>query len=111
MATTDFPGLLWLLPVIVAPFIGSFLGVLVVRLPGGERVIFTRSVCPHCETQLRPLDLFPLLSWLALRGRCRHCAARIGIFYRLIELAALAVALWAAAVTSDGALLATCLLG
>ncbi len=54
---------------------------------------------------------FPLLSWLALRGRCWHCAARIGIFYRLIELAALAVALWAAAVTSDGALLVTCLLG
>jgi leader peptidase (prepilin peptidase)/N-methyltransferase len=48
-----------------------------------------RSECPSCQTKLAPLDLIPLFSWLALRGRCRHCRAAIGIRYPLIELAVL----------------------
>lgn len=50
-----------------------------------------RSRCPACGARLGPLDLVPLLSWLALRGRCRHCGAPIGAWYPLVELAAAAI--------------------
>jgi leader peptidase (prepilin peptidase)/N-methyltransferase len=89
-----FDGLLtgWLPALVIAPFIGSFLGVLVHRLPSGRGVVAGRSACRQCGHVLGPLELVPLVSWLALRGRCRHCHATIGAFYLLIELAALAVA-------------------
>ena len=80
---------------IFAPFIGSFLGTLILRLPAGRPVVFDRSRCEACETMLTWRDLVPLFSWLMSRGRCRHCGARVSAFYPLIELAALAVALWA----------------
>ncbi|MDR3516063.1 MAG: A24 family peptidase [Azospirillaceae bacterium] len=85
---------LWI-PLIIAPFIGSFLGVVADRLPHGETVIRGRSHCDHCGRSLKAADLVPLLSWLWLRGRCRTCGGAIGIDKPLIELAATAVALWA----------------
>jgi leader peptidase (prepilin peptidase)/N-methyltransferase len=84
-----------LLPVLAAPFIGSFLGVLILRLPAGTPVAFARSRCPHCATNLTAIDMLPLISFAALRGRCRHCARPIGSFHPAIELAATAVAVWA----------------
>lgn len=84
---------------LAAPFIGSWLGVLVCRLPQGRPVVLGRSACAHCGRELAPRDLVPLLSFLCLRGRCRHCGAALGWFYPGIELAALAVAaaaVWAA---------------
>jgi leader peptidase (prepilin peptidase)/N-methyltransferase len=96
----------------VAPFVGSFLGVLALRLPAGEGVVWDRSVCRSCGHRLGPLDLVPLLSWLWSGGRCRYCRARVGWFYPGIELGALAVAAWAAAVTPAGWLFwASCGLG
>lgn len=84
-----------LLPVLAAPFVGSFLGVLIARLPVGQPVAMARSRCETCRRTLGPLDLVPLFSYVALRGRCRTCRAPIGGQHLAIELAALGVALWA----------------
>ena len=79
---------------VVAPFIGSFVGLLIERLPAGENVVLGRSYCRSCTTTLGPLDLVPLFSWVASRGRCRHCHVALGWFHPGIELAAFGVALW-----------------
>jgi leader peptidase (prepilin peptidase)/N-methyltransferase len=78
-----------------APFIGSFVGVLIKRLPAGRALVLGRSECDLCHHQLVWRDLIPIWSWSAARGRCRHCGRAIGWFYPAVELAALAVALWA----------------
>jgi len=78
-----------------APFIGSFLSTLILRLPEGRPVFFDRSHCEACGHVLGALDLVPLFSWVFLKGRCRHCGAKLGIHYPLIELAALGIAAWA----------------
>jgi len=101
----------WLWPVVAAPFIGSFLGVLVTRLPEGRPVAGGRSACDQCGHQLGPLDLVPIASWLALRGRCRHCGAKITVLPLVIELGALLVAIWAASVSQGLALWVGCFLG
>jgi leader peptidase (prepilin peptidase)/N-methyltransferase len=96
----------WLLPILAAPFIGSFLGVLIRRLPEGRPVVLARSACEACGTPLGARDLVPLGSYLALRGRCRACAAPIGGFHPAVELAALGIAgVAAAALPGDAALL------
>lgn len=100
----------WLV-LLAAPIVGSFLGVLVVRLPAGEGVVGGRSRCRTCGEALAPWDLIPLVSWIARRGRCRTCGAAIGILYPAIEIAALAVAAWAAAVVPAGMLWPSAALG
>jgi len=85
----------WLWPVVLAPFVGSFLGVLVTRLPTGAPVVIGRSVCDACGRRLGIVDLVPLLSWLVLRGKCRSCRQPIDWLLPTIELAAIAVPLWA----------------
>jgi leader peptidase (prepilin peptidase) / N-methyltransferase len=65
---------------------GSFLNVVALRLPLGEPFGHSRSRCPACGTQLRAIDNVPLVSWLALRGRCHHCGAPISMRYPLVEL-------------------------
>lgn len=103
--------LTWLLPILAAPFVGSFVALLAHRLPRGEPVVFGRSACRSCGTTLSARDLFPLLSWLANRGRCRHCQAPVSARYPLIELAALGIAVWAVMVLDDWAILVGSLLG
>jgi leader peptidase (prepilin peptidase)/N-methyltransferase len=71
---------------IVGTMIGSFLNVVVYRMPLGRSVVSPPSACPHCDTPLRALDNVPLVSWLALRGRCRTCASPISARYPLVEL-------------------------
>ena len=66
--------------------IGSFLNVVVYRVPRGESVVKPRSHCPGCNTPIAERDNIPVLSWLLLRGRCRHCAMRISLRYPLVEL-------------------------
>jgi leader peptidase (prepilin peptidase)/N-methyltransferase len=80
---------------LAAPFVGSFLGVLVKRLPASRPVALGRSVCDHCRQTLGWRDLIPLISWALTHGRCRHCRQLIGPFYPAVELLALAIALWA----------------
>lgn len=78
--------------------VGSFLGVVIDRLPRGESILFPRSHCPNCRTVLGPLELVPVLSYLVLRGRCRTCRVPIPLNSLLVELltAGLFVALpWA----------------
>ncbi len=97
--------------VIAAPFIGSFLGVMIRRLPEEGPILSGRSRCEACGTALSVRDLVPLLSWLCSRGRCRFCGARIGWFYPAVELAALAVALVAAYCDSGSEVWFDCILG
>src|SRR5690554_1009399 len=67
--------------------IGSFLNVVVWRLPRGESLSHPGSACPRCGHPIRWFDNVPVLSWLLLRGRCRDCAAVISPRYPLVELA------------------------
>jgi leader peptidase (prepilin peptidase) / N-methyltransferase len=96
---------------LVAPFIGSFLGVLITRLPEDRPVLAARSACDTCHHVLSPGDLIPLVSWICLRGRCRYCGALLGSFYPVIELGAFGIALWAAAAVPESDLLLSCVLG
>lgn len=77
--------LLYLLIFIYGIVIGSFLNVCILRIPRGESVVTVRSHCMNCGYQLRWYDLFPLFSWIFLRGRCRSCGSRISIQYPLVE--------------------------
>ena len=66
--------------------IGSFLNVVIYRLPAGLSISNpARSFCPHCQAGIRWFDNVPVLSWLLLRGRCRHCSAPISVQYPLVE--------------------------
>jgi leader peptidase (prepilin peptidase)/N-methyltransferase len=96
---------------LAAPFVGSFLGTLVLRLPQRQPVALARSACPACGHRLGVRDLLPLIGRALLRGRCRYCGAPIARFYPAMELAALGVALWAWTEAAGAALIASCLLG
>jgi leader peptidase (prepilin peptidase)/N-methyltransferase len=67
--------------------VGSLLNVVAHRLPRGESLVRPRSRCPQCGAQLRAVDQIPVVSWLALRGRCHCCGAAISARYPLVELA------------------------
>jgi prepilin signal peptidase PulO-like enzyme (type II secretory pathway) len=66
--------------------IGSFLNVVIRRVPLDESIIFPGSHCPACGSPIRPLDNIPLISYALLRGRCRSCSARISPIYPLVEI-------------------------
>ncbi len=66
--------------------IGSFLNVLILRIPVKEEFVKTRSHCTQCGYQLRWYDLVPIISYLTLQGKCRECKTKISIQYPLIEL-------------------------
>jgi leader peptidase (prepilin peptidase)/N-methyltransferase len=80
---------------------GSFLNVVIHRLPRGESLASPPSRCPSCGEHVRPYDNIPVLSWLLLRGRCRHCGEPISPRYPLVEL--LTAVLMAAVVLAKGA--------
>ncbi|MBZ5512665.1 MAG: prepilin peptidase [Acidobacteriia bacterium] len=65
---------------------GSFLNVCIHRIPRGISVVTPHSACPQCHHAIRPYDNIPVLSWLILRGRCRHCGAPISPRYAAVEL-------------------------
>jgi len=67
--------------------VGSFLNVVIHRLPRGESVVHPGSHCPACGNAIRPWHNVPILAWLWLRGRCRDCGVRISARYPLVELA------------------------
>jgi leader peptidase (prepilin peptidase) / N-methyltransferase len=66
--------------------VGSFLNVCIVRLPARESIVRPGSRCRRCERPLRWYENLPVVSWLALRGRCAGCGARISPMYPLVEL-------------------------
>ncbi|HVW79669.1 MAG TPA: prepilin peptidase [Mycobacteriales bacterium] len=71
----------------VGLIIGSFLNVVIWRVPRGESVVLPASHCPSCDAPIAPRDNVPVISWLLLRGRCRHCEAPIAVRYPAVELA------------------------
>jgi len=73
--------------------VGSFSNVLIYRLPRNKDVVRGRSHCPDCQKMVAWYDNIPVLSWLVLRGKCRHCRSAISPRYILVELAGAACAL------------------
>ncbi len=93
METATFAG-------VFGAMIGSFLNVVVYRLPRRESLVRPASHCTSCGMAVKPYDNIPLLSWLLLRGRCRNCSAPISKRYPLVE--ALAALLCVGAVLAGG---------
>lgn len=77
--------LLILLAVVLGLAVGSFLNVVIWRVPRGESVVRPPSACPACGHRIRARDNVPVLGWLLLRGRCRDCGAPISARYPLVE--------------------------
>ena len=79
----------WLLAIVVFPLglaLGSFMTVVVARVPAGESVVRPRSRCPSCGAEIASRDNVPVFGWLILRGRCRSCGSWISARYPLLEL-------------------------
>lgn len=72
--------------IIIGLITGSFLNVLIYRLPRGESVVWPGSHCPDCGQNLKAGDLIPVLSYIWQRGKCRYCGAKISLRYPLVEL-------------------------
>ncbi len=85
---------------VLGAMIGSFLNVVIHRLPLEQSIVFPNSTCPKCRKPIKPYDNIPILSFLALRGRCRSCGARISPRYPAVE--ALTAMLFAAVTWHDG---------
>lgn len=66
--------------------VGSFLNVCIYRLPREISIISPSSTCPACKTGIKPWDNIPLISYLLLKGKCRHCGERISFRYPIVEL-------------------------
>src|ERR687889_1582213 len=77
--------MLVLVAVLFGLVVGSFLNVVVHRVPHRESVVWPVSHCPHCGEPIRPKDNVPLISYLLLRGRCRNCKEPISIRYPSVE--------------------------
>ncbi|MCL2304916.1 MAG: prepilin peptidase [Planctomycetaceae bacterium] len=75
--------LFWLL--LFGGAVGSFLNVVIYRLPAGLSLSYPPSRCPKCEHPIRPRDNFPVFGWILLRGKCRDCKSPISVRYPLIE--------------------------
>lgn len=72
--------------IILGLLIGSFLNVCIYRIPRGESIAFPPSHCTNCDNKIMWYDLIPVLSYIFLRGKCRHCKEKISIRYPIIEL-------------------------
>ncbi len=90
--------------------IGSFLNVVIYRLPRGQSLVTPPSTCPGCGSRIRPIDNIPVLSWILLGGKCHKCGAPISIQYPIVELATGLLFLLVAWLTPAGPLLAARLL-
>lgn len=92
--------------------IGSFLTVVVDRVPRGASIVAPPSACGSCGSRLTAPDLVPVFSWLVLRGKCRHCGTKIGVEPIVIELAnATLFVLFALEFGADPVVPAFCILG
>lgn len=69
----------------IGALVGSFLNVVIYRVPNEMSIVFPNSTCPKCKAAIKPYDNIPIISWLILRGKCRSCAAPISIRYPLVE--------------------------
>lgn len=78
-------GLFWLWVAVLGSAFGSFLNVVIYRLPRGKSLVHPGSQCPQCGHAIRARDNLPIVGWLLLRGRCRDCDAKISVRYPLVE--------------------------
>ncbi|MEK7159266.1 MAG: prepilin peptidase, partial [Patescibacteria group bacterium] len=78
--------LTFLLVFIIGLCVGSFLNVVICRLPEKRSIVKNRSSCPHCKEIIKPYDLLPLVSFCVLKGQCRQCKKKISWQYPIIEL-------------------------
>src|SRR5215208_3111751 len=85
---------------VLGALIGSFLNVVIHRLPQGESLVTPGSHCPACDAPVRAFDNVPVVSWLLLRGRCRSCGVSISPRYPAVE--ALTAVSFAAVVAARG---------
>ncbi|HTM34996.1 MAG TPA: prepilin peptidase [Vicinamibacterales bacterium] len=90
--------------------IGSFLNVVIYRLPRGQSLVTPPSTCPGCGSRIRPIDNIPVLSWILLGGKCHQCGAPISVQYPIVELATGLLFLLVAWLTPVGPLLVARLL-
>lgn len=74
-----------LVPAVLGLLIGSFLNVVVYRVPNGLSIVSPPSACPSCNNEIKSYDNIPVLSWLLLRGKCRNCKAPISLRYPFVE--------------------------
>lgn len=79
---------------VIGSVIGSFLNVVIWRVPQEISFVGGRSYCPKCHKTLKAYDMIPIFSWILLRGKCRFCRSPISIRYPLIELAGALLAVW-----------------
>lgn len=96
------PYILYASSLVFGLILGSFLNVVIYRLPRRESLVRPGSHCPQCGADIRWYDNIPVVSWLVLRGRCRSCAVRISSRYPLVEAitgVAFALAMWRFGVT------------
>jgi len=70
---------------LLGSLIGSFLNVVIYRVPAGISVVWPRSRCPHCEHELSPVELVPIASWVIQGGKCRNCKTPIPVRYPVVE--------------------------
>jgi leader peptidase (prepilin peptidase)/N-methyltransferase len=101
---------LWIL-LTAAPFLGSFAECVAQRLPVHRPLVAARSRCDHCAVILAPIELVPVVSWIASGGKCRHCLARISPVYAVAEICAAGLALWCAAMVPGWLIWPTAALG
>ncbi len=78
--------LIYIIIFIMGTLFGSFFTLATYRLPLHKDILYKKSFCPNCNHKLSFLDLFPVLSYIFLRGRCRYCKSKISIRYPLIEI-------------------------
>lgn len=88
----------------VGLIVGSFLGLISLRLPRGEDVVFDRSRCGGCGRTLKPWRMIPVLSWALSRGRCSDCDSTIPVRYPMIELGSGLIGVWAGLSSGDFAM-------
>lgn len=94
-----------------APLIGSAVAAGAARVAEGRAWDLSRSQCSHCGRAIKALEMIPIISWFALGGRCRGCAARVSLAYPVTEVAAIMIAVWAWFAVPGDAFVATCIFG
>jgi leader peptidase (prepilin peptidase)/N-methyltransferase len=83
---TGFVAVMVILSGVLGLVVGSFLNVVVFRVPNGQSIVSPPSACPQCSVPIKPYDNVPVVSWIVLRGRCRTCRKPISPRYPLVEL-------------------------
>lgn len=104
-------GLLILGATVLGAVVGSFLGAVLVRLPGGRSVVHGRSKCDHCDKSLSALELVPIFAFLAQRGKCRECGGTIGGWQLASELSGAAIGVGAVLWARNGLALPAMVMG